>query len=125
MTRATVVSVYVHAVRASRVILNYTNSTKKSSTTLNKIRTPARITNVDNNVTMINGVGGTYPLITPRSAIPNGIANTQPLATLDAVDIITFVSLSSGEYTPVSGEVTIHAVMNGNAVIVLPINQMR
>ena len=75
---------------------------------------------------MINGVGGTYPLITPRSAIPNGIlANTQPLATLDALDIITFVSLSSGEYTPVSGEVTIHAVMNGNAVIVLPINQMR
>ena len=75
------------------------------------------MTNVDNNVAMINGVGGIYPLITPRSAITNGIANTQPLATLDAVDIITFVSLSSGEYTPVSGEVTIHAVMNGKAVI--------
>jgi hypothetical protein len=34
---------------------------------------------VETNVTIIKGTGGAYPLITPRSTTPNGIATPQPL----------------------------------------------
>ena len=56
-------------------------------------------------------------MITPRRAIPNGIANIHPLPILIAVDDIIFVSLSSGEYVPVIGEVLNQLVINGKAVM--------
>eukprot|EP00579_Thalassiosira_antarctica_P024330 CAMPEP_0201980558 /NCGR_PEP_ID=MMETSP0904-20121228/70771_1 /ASSEMBLY_ACC=CAM_ASM_000553 /TAXON_ID=420261 /ORGANISM="Thalassiosira antarctica, Strain CCMP982" /LENGTH=87 /DNA_ID=CAMNT_0048532861 /DNA_START=279 /DNA_END=542 /DNA_ORIENTATION=+ len=79
------------------------------------------MTKVEINVTIINGTGGTYPLITPLKAIPIGIANIQPLPTFKAVDANTLLSRSSGEYIPVSGEVANHAVMKGKAVVSTPI----
>lgn len=75
------------------------------------------MTNVEINVTIMNGTGGTYPLITPRKAIPNGMATAHPLTTFLAVEVIKLLSsVSSGEYVAVRGEVLNHAVTNGKAV---------
>lgn len=79
---------------------------------------PASITRVEIIVTIIKGTGGAYPFNKPLITIPKGIATNQPFATFIDVDAAIFVSppLSSGEYTPVIGDVANHAVTNGNAV---------
>mmetsp|Transcript_80 Transcript_80/g.184 ORF Transcript_80/g.184 Transcript_80/m.184 type:complete len:96 (-) Transcript_80:357-644(-) len=84
------------------------------------MRAPPKITKVEINVTTINETGGIYPLMTPLKAIPNGTANTQPFPTFTTVDLTKLTSspLSSGEYTPVSGDVTIQEAMNGKAVTI-------
>ena len=74
------------------------------------------MTNVEISVTIMNGIGGTYPLRTPRAAIPNGTAKIQPLPTFSEVETKTPFSRSSGEYTPVNGEVASQAATKGNAV---------
>lgn len=77
------------------------------------------MTKVEISVTIINGVGGTYPLIAPLKSIPSGTATAHPFTTIFPVETITLLSLevSSGEYTRVNGEVVNQAVTNGNAVI--------